>query len=40
MRKLFGPETAEILLVRAVKAWHGAKSVDVTVMVRGPIRRL
>ncbi len=38
--KLFGLETAEIFLARAVKAWHGAKSVDVTVTVRGPARRL
>ncbi len=37
---LFGPDKAEILLARAVKDWHGAKTVDVTVTVRGPRRRM
>ena len=36
--KLFGPEQAEALLAKAVKDWHGAKSVEVT--VRGPRRRM
>lgn len=36
--KLFGPEQAEALLAKAVKDWHGAKSVEVT--VRGPTRRM
>ena len=35
--KLFGPENAERLLAKAVKEWHGAKSVTVT--VSGPKRR-
>ena len=35
--KLFGPEHAERLLAKAVKEWHGAKSVTVT--VGGPARR-
>ncbi len=35
--KLFGPEDAERLLAKAVKEWHGAKSVTVT--VGGPTRR-
>ena len=36
--KLFGPEQAEALLAKAVKDWHGAKSVEVT--VRGSTRRM
>ena len=36
--KLFGPEQAEVLLAKAVKDWHGAKSVEVK--VRGPTRRM
>lgn len=36
--KLFGPEQAEALLARAVKDWHGAKSVEVK--VRGPTQRM
>ena len=35
--KLFGPENAERLLAKAVKEWHGAKSVTVT--VGAPARR-
>ena len=35
--KLFGPENAERLLAKAVKQWHGAKSVEVK--VGGPTRR-
>ena len=35
--KLFGPERAEWLLAKAVKEWHGAKSVEVE--VGGPTRR-
>ena len=38
--KLFGSEKAEILLAKAVKEWHGAKQVDVTVTVKGPTRRM
>ena len=36
--KLFGPEQAEVLLAKAVKEWHGAKSVEVK--VTGPTRRM
>lgn len=36
--KLFGPEQAEVLLAKAVKDWHGAKSVEVK--VRGPTARM
>ena len=38
VEKLFGPEQAEALLAKAVKDWHGAKSVEVT--VRGPKQRM
>ncbi|MCY4309806.1 MAG: hypothetical protein OXC54_00590, partial [Rhodospirillaceae bacterium] len=36
--KIFGSDRAEALLAKAVKDWHGAKSVAVT--VRGPTRRM
>lgn len=36
--KLFGPERAEALLAKAVKEWHGAKSVEVK--VPGPKQRM
>ena len=35
--KLVGPENAEWLLAKAVKEWHGARSVDV--VVHGPKTR-
>ena len=38
--KLFGSEQAEILLAKAVKEWHKAKTVDVKVTVRGPAQRM
>ncbi|WP_419737713.1 hypothetical protein [Ruegeria sp.] len=36
--KLFGPDRAQALLARAVKEWHGAKSVEVK--VHGPKQRM